>query len=218
MTPIGMTISAAGKTGWPAARRTWPSVRDGLKPSVHLQRGASPLGILARAAAIGSLVALALALAAAVIPVAFGFHPVVVRGGSMGRSIPNGSLVMARWVPANEVRIGDVILIQEQRDTGRAIPKIHRVVSLQPDGGNFLARTRGDANASADPNLYVLPNRVLAPAYHLEYLGFLVGFVTTTLGWLVFIALPATLVCLFTLRSIWLPKPRTLPAAAQPAR
>jgi signal peptidase len=170
--------------------------------------------MFAHATMIGTLIALAVASAVAAAPVALGLRAVVVHGGSMGDSIPSGSLVMARWVSADEVRLGDVILVQEQRDEGPAVPKIHRVVSLEPDGGNILVRTKGDANDTDDPKLYVLPNRVLTPAYHLEYLGFLVGFVSTSHGWLLMITLPGAVLCLLTLRSIWVPEKRWRTAGA----
>lgn len=164
--------------------------------------------MLAHAAMIGTLMALALALAAAVVPMAFGFRALVVRGGSMGDSIPSGSVVMGQWMNADEVSAGDVILVQEAGENGPAVPKIHRVISLERDGGNIIARTKGDANQTADPKLYVLPDRVITPVYHIEYLGFLLGFITTAAGWLTIIALPGAVLCLLTLRSIWFPESR----------
>ncbi len=135
----------------------------------------------------------------------------------MGESIPSGSLVMARWIPGGQVAVGDVILIQEAGDEGPAVPKIHRIVSLEHDGANIIARTKGDANQTADPKVYVLPDRVLTPVYHIQYLGFLVAFVSTSNGWVLIVALPGTALCLLTVRSIWLPerRPAQKPASAR---
>jgi signal peptidase I len=182
------------------------------------QQREAPLGMLAYAGLVAVLVVLAATLAATAAPVAAGYRPVVVHGGSMGDSIPNGSLVMARWVNAGEVDVGDVILIQETGSGGAAAPKLHRVVSLEADGGNILARTKGDASPAADPPLYVLPDRVLTPAYHIPSLGFVLARVTTAEGWLLFIALPGTLLCLLTLQSIWFPAPRGALSAALRSR
>jgi signal peptidase I len=154
-----------------------------------------------------ALLALAVVLGAAVLSRLFGYRTLVVQGGSMGHSIPTGSLVYARWIGAEDVELGDVILVQEESASGPAHPKLHRVVSLEGDGDQILVQTKGDTNETVDPKVYILPDRVLTPAYTLPYLGYLVGFVVTPLGWALLVALPATVVCLLTLRGIWAPAP-----------
>lgn len=146
-----------------------------------------------------TLVALAAALAAAAVPRLLGYPTLVVSGGSMSEFAPNGSLVIARWTAAEDVEPGDVIVIQEETDSDPAPPKIHRVVSLEVGGGQILVQTKGDSNETVDPNPYVLPDRVLTPAYTLPY----VGLVATPLGWALVVALPATLLCIVTIRRIW---------------
>jgi len=153
-----------------------------------------------------ALVALAAALAVAATPRLFGYGTLAVHGGSMGDSIPNGSLVFTRWIPDEDVEIRDVILVREE---SAASPRIHRVVAIYPEGGQVAVRTRGDANKTPDPNLYVLPDRVATPVRTVPYLGYLVGLVVTPLGWGLLVALPATLLGLFALRAIWAPQRRT---------
>jgi hypothetical protein len=46
----------------------------------------------------------------------------------------------------------------------------------------------------------------------------MVAFVTTAGGWLLFIALPGTILCLFTLRSVWFPPPPHEGAIQAPVR
>ncbi len=150
-----------------------------------------------------SLVALISALGAAVLPRLAGYGTLVVRGGSMGEAYPTGSLVVSRSTAAQEVRLGDVILVAKENASGRGLPTLHRVVSLSQDGGQIVVQTKGDANETADPNLYVLNGRVATPVYTLPYLGYLVGFVLTQLGWVLLVAIPATILCLLMLRSIW---------------
>jgi len=152
------------------------------------------------------LIALAGALALAVAPRLLGYSTLVVQGGSMGQSIPNGSLVFARHVAAEDVRLGDVILVQEEGDGGTSRPRLHRVAWLDRQGGQILVQTKGDANESPDPKVYILPERVVTPAHALPYLGYLVGFVATPMGWLLLVALPATVACVATLWSIWAPR------------
>jgi signal peptidase I len=61
--------------------------------------------------------------------------------GSMAPGIPVGTLVAV--TPASSVHVGEVIMFVPP---GAARPVLHRVVSV--DGG---VRTKGDANAAADP-------------------------------------------------------------------
>lgn len=161
-----------------------------------VRRVASWLFIIAMACPI-------LALGAAVLPRALGYSPIVVTGGSMGSALPVGSLVLARAIPSERVRVGEVILVREETEQGLATPKIHRVVWVGRDGDRILVRTKGDANPTEDPNVYVLPDRVLTPVRAVRFLGYAVAFVKTPLGWLLLLALPAVYLCMVALRSIW---------------
>jgi signal peptidase len=150
-----------------------------------------------------ALVALAAALAAAVVPRAFGYGTLVVHGASMGDTAPMGSLVIARWTAAQDVALGDVIVVQEETADGPGHPMIHRVVALDEENGQVLVRTKGDVNRTADPNLYILPDRVMVPAHTLPYLGYVASFAMTPLGWVLLVILPALVLALLALRSIW---------------
>lgn len=181
---------------------------------------ATPWALLRRllyGASLAALLALAGALSVAALPRLLGYGTLVVNGGSMSEAYPNGSLVIARWTAAEDVELGDVIVVQEETDDGPARPKIHRVVSLDEEGGRVLAQTRGDANRTPDPELYILPERVLTPVRSLPYLGFVVGFTATPLGWLVLVFLPASALCLAILRRIWKDDDRRGSRRAPPA-
>jgi signal peptidase I len=154
-----------------------------------------------------ALIALLGALSLVAAPRLFGYGTLIVQGGSMGESIPIGSLVFTQSLGAENVQLGDVILIREQNDSGDAAPKLHRVVSLERHDGQVVVWTKGDANNTPDPLPYVLPGQVLTPAYHLQYLGYLVGFIATPIGWLILVALPGMVLCIGTLRGIWAGEP-----------
>lgn len=149
------------------------------------------------------LVALSLVTA----PRLFGYGTLIVQGGSMGESIPIGSLVFTQSLAAENVQPGDVILVREQNESGGAVPKLHRVISLDRHDGQVVVWTKGDANGTPDPLSYVLPDHVLTPAYHLQYLGYLVGFIATPIGWLILVVLPGMVLCISTLRGIWASEP-----------
>jgi signal peptidase I len=158
---------------------------------------------LLQAACALVLLVLIAGLCAALIPRPFGFRPAVVTSGSMGHSIPVGSLAMTHAVGAGAIREGDVILVQEEANGVQARPKLHRVVAVEHENANILVSTKGDANDAPDPNLYVLPARVDVVAYSMPYLGYLVGFMLTPAGWVLAVGLPGALVCAFVLRRIW---------------
>lgn len=76
----------------------------------------------------------------------FGWSPVLVTGGSMRPGIAPGDLVLLADVEGLAGR-GSVLTF-EAADRGDALVT-HRVEAVTPDG----YRTRGDANATADPEL-----------------------------------------------------------------
>ena len=147
------------------------------------------------------LACFALLLALVVVPNLLGYPTVTVQGGSMGNSIPGGSLAITRWVPADEVRPGDVILISHE-GSGKS-QKIHRVVSIEEQAGELVAVTKGDANAAVDPDLPILEGQVAVHTYTIPYLGYGADFLRTPLGWALFVLLPASVLCFLTLRDIW---------------
>ena len=130
----------------------------------------------------------------------------------MGDSLPGGSLAITRWVPAGEVKPGDVIVVSHADTT----PKIHRVVSIEEEDGAFVVETKGDANRASDPGYTVLNDRVPVHAYTIPYLGYAADFLRTPLGWTLFVLIPISVLCFLTLRDIWLGdgKPRPVSGTA----
>ncbi len=76
----------------------------------------------------------------------FGVQPTVVSGVSMEPTVMSGDIVITREVPAESVKVGDIIRFQRS-DTFI----LHRVVEIQKDGGEITFITRGDSNHALDP-------------------------------------------------------------------
>jgi signal peptidase len=93
-----------------------------------------------RTIALIALVALAAVL---LVPRLLGVERYAITGGSMGKAIPAGSLVLAEPIDAGELRPGDVATFVP---AGHGERVTHRVVAT--DGGIV---TRGDANTARDP-------------------------------------------------------------------
>lgn len=136
-----------------------------------------------------------------VIPRLLGHEPLGVEGGSMGDALPHGSLVFTSTRPAEEIEVGDIVVL---RNAPKLPQIIHRVVEIDSSSGRHLATTRGDANAANDPEPFALTSAVVVPTVVLPYVGYLLIFVATPLGWLLGIALPASVVTFLMIRQIWL--------------
>lgn len=76
----------------------------------------------------------------------FGVHPSLIGSGSMSPNILVGDIVVAREVPIETIRVGDVITFYQE-----GVTIVHRVIDTQYDTGQIVFITQGDANDSADP-------------------------------------------------------------------
>jgi len=123
-------------------------------------------------------------------PGMFGFHTYTGIGGSMGDTIPSGSLVLTREVPADQIEVGDVIAF---RWPGFDLPITHRVIDIRSQGGTPAFVTKGDGNRTADPFLasgdqeigrvlFSTP-RVGAWLPHIKALIYVMSFVAAGLLW-----------------------------------
>jgi signal peptidase len=75
----------------------------------------------------------------------FGVQPTLISSGSMQPTFSVGDVVVTRRVPAESIRIGDVI-----RYRSGAASVVHRVVEVDANGGQIVFLTRGDANSHDD--------------------------------------------------------------------
>jgi len=115
------------------ARRGWTAVADG---------GLTVAAVLGAACIV-------LAIAA----VLFDVRIVLFRTGSMEPTIPAGSAALVRGIPAADVGVGDVVMVEREGE----LPITHRVVAVAAVPGAPDARSitmRGDANATDDPAPY----------------------------------------------------------------
>jgi signal peptidase I len=94
-----------------------------------------------------SALALAGALALLVATKVMGLVPIAVRSGSMSPKLPVNTLLLVEQVPADSVRVGDVISFDPPGEQPRTT---HRVVERLMRNGHWYFRTKGDANPTAD--------------------------------------------------------------------
>ncbi|MDO8750568.1 MAG: signal peptidase I [Dehalococcoidia bacterium] len=119
-------------------------------------------------ALLGLTSGLALLVAMTLLPVIFGFYPMVVLSGSMEPTIHVGDIAVVRKQDPYAFQIGDVVTYST---AGGNIT--HRIVGLDvtPQGPFFLMR--GDANLTADPRAIPAQAIVGKVVYRVPRLGFL---------------------------------------------
>jgi signal peptidase len=86
----------------------------------------------------------------------FPFQPSLVGSGSMSPVLQTGDIVIVAKVPADTVKVGDIIEYRRDKDTNI----VHRVIEIDQSGGAKTFTTKGDANQSADA-APVIPDNVI---------------------------------------------------------
>lgn len=117
-----------------------------------------------------ALLLVAVLLLGATLPTLFGFHQVTVYGGSMGDSLPAGSIAVTRTVDASDVNLNDVIVVPGSE--GGGLPILHRVVEVEEANGRRVVSLRGDANPTDDPRPVTLAGRGDRHVFHVPWLGY----------------------------------------------
>ena len=179
-------------------RSTLPVARaPGTRPLPRLSR------VLLGALGVVLVFPLVALFGAAALPRLQGGASFVVRSGSMAGSYPVGSIALTKPIDRDAVRPGFVVLVPR-----RHVLVLHRVVALRTIRGERYAQTKGDANPAPDPDLVKLPDPVLVAYRDVPVAGYLLGVVSTPIGWALLMVLPAALVTTSLLVDIWFPPPR----------
>jgi signal peptidase len=77
------------------------------------------------------------------------YRTVTVLSGSMRPTFNPGDMIVVSPEPMSSLRVGDVITFSTPAP-GHPV-ETHRVVSIQPTGGDPIVQTKGDANKTVDP-------------------------------------------------------------------
>ncbi|WP_127588267.1 signal peptidase I [Paenibacillus koleovorans] len=140
--------------------------------------------ILTRAA-IAALAIVSLPFLLCVLPMLWGWSSYVVITGSMGPTIPVGSVVVTQPVSAEELVVGDIILFKY-----KSANVLHRVTGYSaagdPQEGFY---TQGDYNSKGEPLLVQQENIRGRFAYQVPYVGYLVQWVQHNIWLLAGVAL-----------------------------
>lgn len=167
-------------------------------------------------AVVGAAAGTAAVLLVVVGGVTGSWRVVPVRSGSMAPVAPKGSAVLATPSSSARLHVGDVVLFKAPT-TGHPLV-VHRIHEVVVHDGERLYRTKGDANAAADPWLIRLPAKTVWQVHHvIPVLGTVVAAVSKPVARLVglFVAVLA-LLCI-ALGRIWSRASGVEPGRATPA-
>lgn len=112
-----------------------------------------------------------------------------VQSGSMNPTITTGSIVFVR--PLSKYAVNDIVTFRT------AVPKqtvTHRIVKEEQQGHQMIFITKGDANKTNDSS-DLLPQNIIGKVFFIiPLLGYLISYVKTPPGFIVFIIIPATII------------------------
>jgi signal peptidase I len=161
---------------------------------------------------VGLLSGAAVAFAAAyVVLTALGYKPVAVYSGSMVPTIPVGGLALDRAIPAQDVRVGDVITFSDPYIKGRLVT--HRVIDILETPRGLAYRTKGDANPGRDPWTIRLAGKVGRVSFSVPFAGYVLYYAHTREVRSLLICAAALSLLVGMLRWIWR-KETTAPVGA----
>lgn len=129
-------------------------------------------------------------VAAATLPVLFGYHTYVVNGGSMEPSLKRGSVAVARATNSFALEVGDVIARTESED-GPAV--LHRIARIIDDDTGRVIYTQGDANRTEDPEPVMLLGSGDKVIYSVPYVGYILTFGRSPPGRILLLGVPLVL-------------------------
>ncbi|MCC8120724.1 MAG: signal peptidase I [Oscillospiraceae bacterium] len=138
----------------------------------------------------------------------FGFSAFRVVTGSMEPTLTVGSLVIARQTDIEEIEVGDIVCFISSDAAIQGYVNTHRVIAVGTDAsGQRVLTTQGDANTVADA-AYVteqaLIGRVVWHSSEGNILMSGLSVLTSKMGFLICIAVPAMILLVLVMRLLML--------------
>ncbi|HEY5144799.1 MAG TPA: signal peptidase I [Solirubrobacteraceae bacterium] len=148
---------------------------------------------------------LALVLGAVMfLPAVLGMQRYVITGGSMTGTYDRGSVVFDRVVAPKDLHAGDIITYKPPPGAGPTGFVTHRIHAIRTIEGRRVYRTKGDANASADPWVFTLPDATQAKVvFGVPFVGYLIAALSDRTVRIAVIGLPALLIAFAVLAGLW---------------
>lgn len=155
------------------------------------------------ALALGIIAVLAVVIPVAIfaVPQVVGAdHSYVVVSSSMRPTFDAGAVVLVESVPPESIEVGDIITYRArgsgiiQNDEAQLVT--HRVIEVIETGDTLMFRTQGDANDAPDPRPVPAKAVIGQVTFSIPYIGHLMAFMTTDLGFVTLVIIPLVLLVL----------------------
>lgn len=129
------------------------------------------------------------------------YHSRTVLTGSMGPKISKGSVVINQWLDQKNLKVGDIITYQHPSDK-KIIYITHRIVEIDKTGLLWRFETKGDANPAADFGLVTQASIEGKAIITIPFIGYLIEFFKTPVGFILVIALPLLIFIVRQIRDV----------------
>lgn len=148
---------------------------------------------------IAAIAALGLLLVVALFPLEGNIQIKIVKSGSMEPTIHTGSIVVVK--PMASYQKGDIVTFGP--DTKKEIPITHRIIEVRGTGAQMRFLTKGDANEDKDMKEIASREIIGKVLFSVPYLGYVIDFARKPLGFFLLIIVPACIVIVDELITIW---------------
>lgn len=133
----------------------------------------------------------------------FGYSYYNILTTSMQSTIPQGSFILVKETPGEELQVGDDITFFKNADT----IVTHRIIGIQAnyeDSGQYGFRTQGTDNPSPDKEITYEGNVIGKVVFHIPVLGFVLEYLANHI-WLIVIAFALILALTYFLKILFTP-------------
>ena len=127
----------------------------------------------------------------------------VVETGSMEPAIQTGSIAFVS--NQKSYNVGDIITYRSNLGNSGAKKNInvtHRITAITEDNGDIFYTTKGDNNEVEDPWMANSIDVIGKVNNHLPYIGYVVGFAKTKVGFVALILIPALIIMILEVINI----------------
>lgn len=121
-----------------------------------------------------------------------GFTPLTVQSESMAPTFDQDDLIIIKQCDPSTLEVGDIVTFHAIIDNQYAL-NTHRIISINEVNGLNSYTTKGDNNELADQHVIADGDIVGEYVGKIPYMGKVIGFLSSTWGFLVVIVLPMLL-------------------------
>lgn len=129
----------------------------------------------------------------------FGYKLFIDASNSMEPTIKKGDLVITKEIEISKLKIGDIIVFYDKDNDIRIT---HRIANISDINGNITLITKGDKNKNYDAQIVTNDNLESKYLFKLSYVGNILLFFSTKIGFVTLILILATIIVIHYLISL----------------